>query len=206
MATETVTFQTREEWLEAAVENLRPVLRARAGLEVPTVRVGVGFPSGGLRSNVGGQTWKREASEDGINEITIRVTVCDPVEVLAVLGHELIHAAMDCVGGHGKRFNTAFLAVGYTGSPKGCTPGNVLRTELASLSEALGNYPGDGGLAVAAEKKKQGTRMLRCECAECGFVFRTTQKWVAAAVLGLSCPDANCGGTCNVDGAEADEE
>lgn len=189
---------TREEWLDAAVDAMRPAWERRTGLSIPKVRVGVGFPSGGLRSAVGGQTWTRASSPDGINEITIRVTLSDPVEVLAILGHELVHAAMDCKGGHGKRFASAMSMIGYVGSPKASEAGNVLKQELTALAEALGEYPGDAGLAVEAEKRKQGTRMIRISCNSCGFVFRTTQKWVDKAAGSLSCPDYECGGDVTV--------
>ena len=188
--TERVLFETREEWLSAAADTLRGAFRSRAGIVVPAVRVGVGFPSTGLRSNVAGQTWKRAASRDNVNEITIRVTLDNPVEVLAVLGHELIHASFDCVGGHGKRFTAAASACGYVGDPKTASLSEPLRENMAALAEALGAYPGDSGLAVAAQAKKQGTRMLKCVCSACGFTFRTTAKWIEGRAL--ICPDENC--------------
>ena len=103
----TQIFETREEWLQAAADALREPFRKRAGLSVPEVRIGVGWPSGGMRTRTGGQTWARAASADGVNEITVRVDIHDAVDVLSILGHELIHAALDCKGGHGKTFQRA---------------------------------------------------------------------------------------------------
>ena len=37
-------------------------------------------------------------------------------------------------------------------------------------------------------KKKDGTRMLKLECASCGYVIRTTKKWIE---VGL--PVCHCG-------------
>lgn len=39
-----------------------------------------------------------------------------------------------------------------------------------------------------AEKSKDGTRMLKCECPACGYVVRTTQKW-----LNIGVPTCPCG-------------
>jgi hypothetical protein len=36
--------------------------------------------------------------------------------------------------------------------------------------------------------KKQSTRMLKLECDECGYVVRTTQKWINVGV-----PVCHCG-------------
>ena len=33
-------------------------------------------------------------------------------------------------------------------------------------------------LNVTLETKPQTTRMIKCECATCGFVVRTTRKWL----------------------------
>lgn len=197
----TQNFETREEWLAAAVEALRPVWLDRAGLTVPEVRVGVGFPSGGVRSAGQGQCWKRSASADGVNEITIRVTVLDAVEALSILGHELVHAAWDNQYGHGKKFARALNSLGFIGNPKSSVAGATLSAELATLADALGDYPGDEGLTVAALAKKQGTRMLACTCETCGFKFRTTVKWIVTALGngGLRCPDSECDGVVSAD-------
>lgn len=198
-------FETREEWLQAATTELRTVLFSRTDLSVPEVRIGVGWPSGGMRTRTGGQTWARAASADGINEITVRVDIHDAVDVLSILGHELIHAALDCKGGHGKMFQRAFFSMGYVNDPKASVPGAALRTEYALLAQSLGDYPSADGLALAAKKKKQTTRMIKCECPQCGFVFRTTQKWVDARAGLLYCP-SGVHGLVDVEQGEGEEE
>lgn len=195
-------FETREEWLQAAADALRQPFAERADLTVPPVRIGVGWPSGGMRTRTGGQTWARAASVDGVNEITVRVDVHDAVEVLAILGHELIHAALDCKGGHGKTFQRAFTRMGYVGSPKTHETGEQLRSEYAVLARALGDYPSADGLAIAAQKKKQTTRMIKCECPVCGFIFRTTAKWVEGRTL--ICPDEACQSAVEIHASEED--
>jgi hypothetical protein len=198
-------FETREEWLQAAAAEMRGALVDRARLTVPEVRIGVGWPSGGMRTKTGGQTWARKASADGINEITIRVDVNDATDVLCILGHELIHAALDCHGGHGKMFQRAFGLMGYVNDPKASVPGAGLREEYETLARALGDYPSADGLAIAARKKKQTTRMIKCECVACGFIFRTTAKW-ADGSRALRCPDYDCGGAVDVhNGGDGDD-
>ena len=189
-----VLFETREEWLDAAVDAMRPVWLERARIVVPEVRVGVGFPSGGLRSKALGQCWTKASAADGVNEITIRVTVVDPEAVLAVLGHELVHASTDCKGGHGKRFASKMRTLGFEGDMRATYAGASLAQELSVLAVALGDYPGADGLAVAAAAKTQGTRMVKCECEDCGFLFRTTTKWIKISGLDMRCPDATCTG------------
>ena len=184
-------FETREEWLQAAASMLREPMRDSARVSVPDVRI-----------RTGGQTWARAASADGVNEITVRVDVHDAIEVLCILGHELIHAALDCKGAHGKAFQRAFFGMGYTGNPKSADAGEELRAKYTMLAESLGQYPSADGLAVAAQKRKQTTRMIKCACQECGFIFRTTSKWVEGRTL--TCPDADCAG--NVEVYTQDEE
>lgn len=49
-----------------------------------------------------------------------------------------------------------------------------------------------------ASPKKQGTRMLKLVCSECGFACRTTRKHISAAQTdetdGLCCPIPVCDG------------
>lgn len=201
----TQIFETREEWLQAAADALRTPMFSRTDLSVPDVRIGVGWPSGGMRTRTGGQTWARAASADGINEITVRVDIHDAVEVLCILGHELIHAALDCKGGHGKMFQRAFTRMGYVGTPKSHEPGADLRAEYATLAASLGDYPSADGLAVAARKKKQTTRMIRCMCTTCGVTFRLTQKWIDLFGGLLYCP-SGVHELVEIEKADEDEE
>lgn len=179
-------FETREEWLQAATTELRTVLFSRTDLSVPEVRIGVGWPSGGMRTRTGGQTWARAASADGINEITVRVDIHDAVDVLSILGHELIHAALDCKGAHGKMFQRAFFSMGYVNDPKASVPGAALRIEYALLAQSLGDYPSADGLALAAKKKKQTTRMIAFHCdpkkGGCTYAVSTTRVHIEIAV------------------------
>src|SRR4051812_9638082 len=85
----------REVWLHNAVEQVGALLKDRASVDVPAVRVSNGWPSKGgtsTKKRVIGQCWKSEATADGVPQIFISPTLDDGLDVLAVLVHELIHA------------------------------------------------------------------------------------------------------------------
>lgn len=191
-------FDTREAWLTAGALRVAEHIHSASGLTVPaTLRIGVGWPAKGKRSNTLSECWPRKASDDGVNEIVMRTTVREPVELLAVLTHECIHAALNCEDKHGGRFKKAHAALGFEGGAKTSTPGLALRGTLELLAQELGEYPGTRGLRDGADSsagKKQTTRMLKCECDTCGFVFRTTATWIEAANYALRCPSLDCGG------------
>lgn len=192
-------FDTREAWLQAGALRIAEHIRATSGLTVPTtLRIGVGWPAKGKRSNTMGECWAMTATDDGVNEIVMRTTVREPVELLAVLTHECIHAALNCEDKHGGRFKKAHAAAGFEGSAKTHTTGQALRGTLDLLAAELGEYPGARGLKDGADSsagKKQTTRMLKVECDTCGFVFRTTAQWIDAAESDMQCPARNCEGT-----------
>lgn len=178
------------------------MFQTRAGLAVPLVRVGVGFPSRGMRSKTIGQCWAREAAQDGVCEITIRITERDPIDVLAILGHELIHAALNCTGNHGATFSRPMRMLGFEGKPTATHAGAALKLELAALASRLGSYPGQEGLnpyGPTSGPKKQGTRMIRCVCDTCQFQFRTTRTWISANGGVLGCPNLECDGQMVID-------
>ena len=204
----------REQWLAEAVTALRPMLAELTGIIIPAVRVGVGFPSSGERSAVRGECWIRAMSADGVNEIIMRITHhASVVAILGTLAHEMLHAGLDCQDGHSGRFAKASKAFGFSLAITSEQKTPECHERLSALAERLGIYPGmdglrergEGGSAllggaltgagkrVSSGPRKQGTRMLRCECDVCGFAFRTTRKWLDAAP-NLRCPDAECSG------------
>lgn len=188
--------ETREAWLEAAVRDSLRGFMASRGVTVPEVRIGIGFGHGGSRGKAVGECNPRAASPDGVNEITLRITEAVPTAVLATLVHELIHAALDCKGAHGKTFASMAESVGLIPFPsmRSTVAGFTLDARLALLAEALGDYPGEG-LRIG-ERKKQPIRNLLMRCGICTFPFRTTRKWIESATKydALKCPDPQCHG------------
>ena len=170
-------FTTREEYLNAAVEELRPVFDAR-GLPLPDkIRVTCGFPSQKARSQhrAIGEHWSPAASSDGHHEILISPVMDDPFEVFGVLVHELCHAATDG-DGHKGRFPPLARAMYLEGKPSATTIGTQFRTQFQMLVESLGEYP-HAALNVGKQRKVQATRMLKAFCPACGYTIRLTAKW-----------------------------
>lgn len=179
-----MTYDTREEWLSAAVLLLLPTFaRHSADLDASTIRVACGWPLG--KRTALGQAWSRTASRAGRAEVFISPIEESAVEVLGTLVHELVHVATPG-SGHGPTFKRLALRVGLEGKMRSAGPGAELRTKLVEMARDLGPYPhamlrpGDG-------EKKQGTRMLKVECPSCGYTVRTTAKWLAVGVPRCPC-------------------
>ena len=98
-----MTTTNREDWLNAAVSELRPFFSA-VGKPLPAnVRVTCGFPSNAKRSGAIGECWADTASADKTFEVLISPVLDDPVKVFEVLVHELCHATAGAMN-HGVNF------------------------------------------------------------------------------------------------------
>jgi hypothetical protein len=117
------------------------------------------------------------ASTDGHFEVFISPRLTDSVTILGVLIHELIHAAVGTKAKHGKLFKQPAVAVGLEGKMTATTVGEALRETFKQWIAEHGDYPA-GGLNLN-ERKKQTTRMLKCDCELCGYTVRTAAKWLA---------------------------
>lgn len=180
----------REEWLHNATEVVGRMLNEMASVTVPEVRVSTGWPSKGgtsLKKRVIGQCWKPEATKDGIGQVFISPTLETGYDVLGVLVHELIHAVHPEAKHAGKFIETA-KAVGLTGKWTATVPGEDLEKALRVLAEELGPYP-HSPIIPTIQIPVQTTRMLKLECKSCGYIVRTTQKWVDAGLP--SCPEGD---------------
>ena len=188
-------FNTREEWLVAGVEALRPLFE-QVGEQIPAVQVSVGWPGGrGKKNSVIGQCWHKDASASGIAQIFVSPVLDDAVRVLDVLTHEIVHAIDENASGHKGRFAKIAKAVGLEGKMTATVAGEGLKDCLVKIAEGLGDYPhgallnpGDG----ADGPKKQGTRMIKVACATPDdvtdvYIVRMTRKWLDA-VGAPKCP------------------
>lgn len=170
---------TREEWLNKAVQNFRADLFKRNGYKIPKVKVSVGFPSTRVRKVIG-QHWAPEASSDKVGSIFISPTLANGLKALDVLVHELVHASVGNKAGHGPAFKRCALAVGLEGKMRSTTASKELKKELRALIKKIGKYPhaelklGDGPI------KKQGTRMKKMSCPECGYIVRASTSAILA--------------------------
>lgn len=178
-------LETREEWLERAVRKLKPLFVA-VGVQLPAVKVSVGWPSkGGMskKNKVIGQCWKGIVATDGMNQIFISPTIGDdPIQVLGVLIHELIHAWNDCVDGHKGEFARVAKLMGLEGKMTETNVSLDLESRLAPIAENLGGFPHCVLKLDEMEKqrKPQTTRMLKlvAPACDCGYTVRTTQKHI----------------------------
>lgn len=184
---------TREQWLTAAVDALRPAFDS-INKPVPlAIRAACGFPLHARRSKAIGQCWASAASADAHIEILISPVLASPREVFETLVHELCHAT-DGAMNHGTAFQKAAREMGLIACGSGkqawkSTKGNEdFGARYSVLLDSLGEYP-HGQLTPGAEAKVQPTRMLKLVCGSCGYTVRTTAKWVAQGL-----PTCHCGG------------
>lgn len=192
-----IKFQTREEWLNACadliLEKNREVIEQHFGQDgidhLEHLKVSTGFPSTGGLGKVIGQCWKSAAAEDGTtHHIFINPRLTDVVEVVATLAHEMVHAADDGEHKHRGPFVKAVQDMGLEGKATATFAGAAFADWARGLDTKIGTYPHTGLVPLAVEKK-QTTRMLKLEADCCGYVVRTTKKWIE---IGLpSCPCGN---------------
>src|SRR3970282_413591 len=123
-------------------------------------------------------------------EVFISPTLAEPVKVLDVLTHELVHATVGLKAKHGKLFKRCALAVGLEGKMRSTHAGDALVKLLTGHAKTLGHYPHDELEHMTTGERKQGTRLLKAECGACGYTGRVTRKWLDAAGAPL-CPSAD---------------
>lgn len=181
----------RETWLENAAEALRPLLLERADVEVPMISVAVGWPSKGgtsAKKRRIGECWRPDAVENGVGAIFISPSIGDPVQVLDVLLHEMIHAATPGAGHRGEFIRIA-KDVGLVKPWTSTSPdAELLLPVLKEIAEGLGDYP-HSKITPSVQRPTQTTRMLKVQCPVCEYTVRTTQKWIDVGLP--TCPDGD---------------
>jgi hypothetical protein len=181
--------KTREEWLNAMTNALRPKFKT-AGYPLPKkIGVSCGFPSAGTarKSPVVGECWNISASEGGRNEIFVSPVIADAIGAGAVLVHELIHTVMPEDVHHNGPFTTAHRALGLIDKPTTCVPGAALKRDLEGIVKAIGPYPHAKLKLGLRRMKTQTTRLLKVACPDCGYVVRVTAKWVEVGLPTCPC-------------------
>lgn len=174
--------KTREQWLQAAVKELTAKVFKPAKLEVPEVRVSVGWPGGrGKKQGVVGQCFATSNADDNVAQIFVSPAVSDPLNVVATLTHELIHAIDDCASGHKGSFVRIAKVVGFL--PEWTSSANrtdELNDKLKAVVEKLGTFP-HAALSGGEGPTVQRSYMLKLVCAvepESGMKLRMTQKMI----------------------------
>lgn len=178
-------FTTREEWLGAAALAMRPMFDAQGAADFPKFRVSCGWPKGGRKAI--GQAWSPTSSGDATAELFISPELEDVATVMHVLMHELVHAVVGNECGHKGPFRKLAKSLGLEGKMTATVAGEALAEELLLLTGELGSYPHAELSKLTVTK--QGTRMLRVSCPNCGCILRMTAKWLEEAGV----PRCGCG-------------
>ena len=191
---------TREDWLNAFVHGARPIFKAAGYILPEKIKISIGFPSKNALST---RTQRLGEHWNGTEEHQIFITplIATAAHIGSITTHELCHTLFD---GHRKDFAKCGAAVGLEGKPKEMTAGALWHELFDELLTTLGAMPHHALSAKSKEEKKQSTRLLKCQCPECGFVFRTTAKWIEGKSE-LQCPDIACGGIIKLEEGEEEE-
>lgn len=176
-------FKTREEWLINATIELTPFIKKQANLTPSSfpIHFSCGFPLGTRKAI--GQCFSDTVAKDGYFNIFINPILDDPLAVVPVLIHELCHVFAGVEAGHRTPFKRVATLLGLTGKMTTITA----TPELLDLIKSLNLPPYPHG-SVVPSPKKQGTRLIKAMCPDCGYTIRITSKWIEEIGLPL-CPN-----------------
>lgn len=171
----------REEWLTAAAVEIEEALFQPLNKSMPAKwRVSCSWPSsraaGKNKTGTIGQCFDPSVSDDGTVEMIVSMSQDEPLEVAAILAHEMVHAVEGIEAGHGPAFRSTALAIGLTGKMTATVPGDAFKRDVAPILERLGPYP--HAAVDISKRKKQSTRMIKVECSDCGYTARVSRKWI----------------------------
>lgn len=188
-------FTEREPWLAAASVALQHQVFPRANVQAPQweqrkYRVACGFPIGYRGSRTGkvalGQAFDPSISADGTFEVFINPILDKPLDVLAVLAHELAHVWAGIQCGHRGEFARVARGIDLVGPLTSTSAGSWLSAELADIAQILGPYP--HAKVDPNARKKQGTRLLKLQCSDCGWTVRLSALQARRLHAASPCP------------------
>lgn len=186
-----MSYETRESWLRAAADRMwTELLAPLTGTKQPVWEVSCGWPSRRATSSnrrIGECWYPIHCADKSTHHLFISPALDNPLDVLDTLIHELVHAVVGPGVGHRGAFRRLAKAVGLEGKMTATYAGDALKVRLVEMVIGLGQYP-HAALNAVAKHKVQSTRLLRLVCSNCGYVIRTTAKWLAAGV-----PTCHCG-------------
>jgi hypothetical protein len=188
-------YTAREEWLNRVAVLLLPEFQRIAGIDAyPKYRVSCGFPSTGRRGRRIGECWAPDSSADATHEVFIHPSQADPLQVAAVLAHELAHVVAGIPARHGPAFKRLVRPLGLEGRACATIPGEGFKSLIQPILAQAGAYPHavleTGG--ISSRGPKQSTRMIKVTCPGCGYTLRAAQKWITTGVP--ICPNLECDG------------
>jgi len=133
----------RETWLEAAMAELDRVFFEGSGYDLPEkLRVSCGWPKSASGKAIG-QCWDTTCSADETYEMFISPEIAEPLRVLDILLHEMIHACVGIEAGHKGPFRKMAKEFELEGKMTATfvTEGTDLWKTLSSIYTTLGTYP-----------------------------------------------------------------
>lgn len=185
-----MVLDQREAWLNA----MRPFIKDHFksfGFEVPElIRFSCGWPHKGgtaAKKRVIGQVWDDKCTTDKHFLIFISPTLDDPIKVVGVQIHEVVHAIVGLKSGHKKPFSKCAEMVGLTAPWTATGESDALKATIAEWVKAIGPYPHGALNPGAIKEKSEKGRLLLLECV-CGLKIRSTQKWIDTYGTEWPCP------------------
>lgn len=183
----------REQWLMESVKMLTPLF-GKLNKEIPAkLRASCGFPSKnplGMGKRSIGECWPITVSTDGTHELFVSPTIDEPLEVLGVLVHEVVHAVVGTKEKHAGMFKIVATAIGLEGKMTATTVGYRLQEPLKRISEKLGPYPHKKiDCSKMEKKKKESNPLVKAVCPDCEYLIKIKPELVAE--FGL--PTCPCG-------------
>lgn len=202
-------YMVREDWLLAAIEELRPRFEAIGFPLPPVIHVSTGFALAGKveNANIRAVTFADFVNDDGNLSVFMSPFEKDTAQVIMVLIHELIHVALNNQDGHTKRFREAALLLGLVPPLLSLHATVELEADALRLAAKLGDYPHagmdklrelitgtgprDGKTGPQSETPnskfwsappRQRNRQIRCQCTACGYTLRASRKWIDVKV------------------------
>jgi hypothetical protein len=133
-----------------------------------------------------GQAFDPSISADGTFEVFINPILDRPMDVLAVLAHELAHVWAGIQCGHRGEFARVARGIDLVGALTSTTAGAWLSAELADIAQILGAYP--HAKIDPNSRKKQGTRLLKLQCSGCGWTARVSALQANRLHSASACP------------------
>jgi len=171
---------------------LREAIR-HFGLTVKPEQICLTIQSKGRKQALGWfgpEHWTKDKVDSAMHEINLSAEYLQEHNMGETLIHELAHAEnrvlgiKDCSGrAHNKHFKSMAEKLGLEVKPRDKSVGYGYTDLAAGATEFLSKIKFDRSVFDAhrgtfKKKSKVGSRMIKCECLECGYVCRTTRTWL----------------------------
>src|SRR5260370_3813761 len=111
-----------------------------------------------------------------------------PMQVAAVLGHELVHAAIGIAAGHGRQYRRVAKGIGLVGQMVATTAGPEFEKAMQPILQAAGPLPHGrlyltaGGSSHSSRRIKLYSRQIKCASTNCGSIVYTTANLLRLSV------------------------